>query len=89
MIKKLNSRILKLSHAMQRREWFIGLRSSANYLEPSLFERLVFSNNNHRIIRIDDPDERIYLKILLENIPSSMHGYSYHSNRLKVLLDIY
>jgi hypothetical protein len=34
MIKSGNSRILKLFLAMQRREWFKGLWSSANYLEP-------------------------------------------------------
>lgn len=33
MIKEGNSRILKLSLAMQRREWFKGLWSSTNYLE--------------------------------------------------------
>lgn len=33
MVKEGNSRILKLSLAMQRREWFKGLWSSANYLE--------------------------------------------------------
>lgn len=33
MVKSGNSRILKLSLAMQRREWFKGLWSSANYMK--------------------------------------------------------